>query len=159
MYTVKTDNENEAWEIFLSVRNFAKWIGNEFYALCRTTQVKKVASFGGTKVTNPEQNVSQVSSDSGSAPTGMETQGQTPSERDDKNVVQDDQCSETGHQSSDSPMLQDDEDDEVNTQETEKEEIMEEESLENNLVDNTMEQIQVTRVQNTNESFNRRKSN
>ena len=89
----------------------------------------------------------------------METQGQTPSERDDQNVVEDDQCSETGHQSSDSPMLQDDEDDEMNTQEIEKEEIMEEESLENNLVDNTMEQIQVTRVQITNESFNRGKSN
>ena len=89
----------------------------------------------------------------------METQGQAPSERDDQNVVQDNQCSETGHQSPGSAVLKDDEHDEVNTQETDKEEIMEEESLENNLVDNTMEQIQVTRVQNTNESFNRNKSN
>ena len=78
---------------------------------------------------------------------GTETQGQAPSERDDQNVVQDNQCSETSHQRPDSPLLQNDEDDDVNTQETDKEEILEEESLENKLVDNTMEQIQVTRVQ------------
>ena len=120
-------------------------MGNEFYALSRNAQVKKVPSFGGTKVTNPEQNVSQVSSRTGSASTGMEAQGRAPSERDDQNVVQDEECSDTGHQSPGSAMLKDDEDEDVNMQETEEEEEnLEEEPLENNLLDNTMKQIQVT---------------
>ena len=120
--------------------------GNEFYALSRNAQVKKVPSFGGTKVTNPEQNVSQVSSHGGSTSTGtgMEAQGQAPSERDDQNVVQDEESSETGHQNPGSAMLQDDEDEEVNMQETEEEKNLEEEPLENNLLGNTMGQIQVT---------------
>ena len=118
--------------------------GNEFYALSRNAQVKKVPSFGGTKVTNPEQNESQVSNHSDSACTGMEAQGQAPSERDDQNVVQDEESNETGHQSPGSAMLQDDEDDKVNVQETEEEKNLEEEPLENNLLGNTMEQIQVT---------------
>ena len=119
-------------------------MGNEFSALSRNAQVKKVPSFGGTKATNPEQNVSQVSSRTGSASTGMEAQGQAPSERDDQNVVQDEECSDTGHQSSGSAILQDDEDEDVNIQETEEEEENLEEPLENNLLDNTMKQIQVT---------------
>ena len=120
-------------------------MGNEFYALSRNAQVKKVPSFGGTKVTNPEQNVSQVSSRTGSASTGMEAQGRAPSERDDQNVVQDEEGSDTGHQSPNSAMLQDDEDEEVNMQETEEgEENLEEEPLENKPLGNTMEQTQVT---------------
>ena len=120
-------------------------MGNEFYALSRNAQVKKVPSFGGTKVTNPEQNVSQVSSHSSSASTGMEAQGQAPSERDDQNVVQDEEGSDTGHQSPNSAMLQDDKDEEVNMQETEEgEENLEEEPLENKPLGNTMEQTQVT---------------
>ena len=122
-------------------------MGNEFSALSRNAQVKKVPSFGGTKVTNPEQNVSQVSSHSSSASTGMEAQGQAPSERDDQNVVQYEEGSDTGHQSPNSAVLQDDEDEEVNMQETEEEEEeenLEEEPLENKLLGNTMEQIQVT---------------
>ena len=74
----------------------------------------------------------------------MEAQGEAPSERNDQNVVQDEECSDTGHQSSGSAMLQDDEDEDVNMQETEEEENLEEEPLENNLLDNTMKQIQVT---------------
>ena len=74
----------------------------------------------------------------------MEAQGQAPSERDDQNVVQDEESNETGHQSPGSTMLQDDEDDKVNVQETEEEKNLEEEPLENNLLGNTMEQIQVT---------------
>ena len=74
----------------------------------------------------------------------MEAQGQAPSERDDQNVVQDEESSETGHQSPGSAMLQGDEDEEVNMQETEEEENLEEKPLENNLLGNTMEQIQVT---------------
>ena len=76
----------------------------------------------------------------------MEAQGQAPSERDDQNVVQDEECNDRGHQSPGSAMLQDDEDEEVNMQETEEEEEenLEEEPLENNLLGNTMEQIQVT---------------
>ena len=120
-------------------------MGNEFYALSRNAQVKKVPSFGGTKVTNPEQNVSQVSSRTGSASTGMEAQGRAPSERDDQNVVQDEEGSDTGHQSPNSAMLQDDKDEEVNMQETEEgEENLEEEPLENKPLGNTMEQTQVT---------------
>ena len=120
-------------------------MGNEFYALSRNAQVKKVPSFGGTKVTNPEQNVSQVSSRPGSASTGMEAQGRAPSERDDQNVVQDEEGSDTGHQSPNSAMLQDDEDEEVNMQETEEgEENLEEEPLENKPLGSTMEQTQVT---------------
>lgn len=107
--------------------------------------MKKVPSFGGTKVKNLEQNVSQVSSRSGSASTGMEAQGQAPSEIDDQNVVHHEESSETGHQSSGSAILQDGEDEDVNMKETEeKEENLEEEPLENNLLDNTMKQIQVT---------------
>ena len=76
---------------------------------------------------------------------GMEAQGQAPSERDDQNVFQDEESSETGHQSPGSAMLQDDEDEEVNMQETEEEEEnLEKEPPENNLLGNTMEQIQVT---------------
>ena len=75
----------------------------------------------------------------------MEAQGQATSERDDQNVVQDEECNDTGHQNQNSAMLQDDEDEEVNMQETEEEEEnLEEEPLENNLLSNTMEQIQVT---------------
>ena len=120
-------------------------MGNEFYALSRNAQVKKVPSFGGTKVTNPEQNVSQVSSRPGSASTGMEAQGRAPSERDDQNVVQDEEGSDTGHQSPGSAMLQDDKDEEVNMQETEEgKENLEEEPLENKPLGNSMEQTQVT---------------
>ena len=74
----------------------------------------------------------------------MEAQGQAPSERDDQNVVQDEEGSDTGYQSPNSAMLQDDEDDKVNVQETEEEENLEE-SPERKLLDNTLEHIQVTR--------------
>ena len=75
----------------------------------------------------------------------MEAQGQAPSERDDQNVVQDEEGSDTGHQSPGSAMLQDDKDEEVNMQETEEgEENLEEEPLENKPLGNTMEQTQVT---------------
>ena len=74
----------------------------------------------------------------------MEAQGQAPSERDDQNAVQDEECSDTGHQSPGSAMLQDDEDDKVNVQETEEKNL--EESPERKLLDSTLEHIQVTRT-------------
>ena len=74
----------------------------------------------------------------------MEAQGQAPSERDDQNVVQDEESNETGHQSPGSAMLQDDEDDKVNVQETEEKNL--EESPERKLLDSTLEHIQVTRT-------------
>ena len=75
----------------------------------------------------------------------MEAQGRAPSERDDQNVVQDEEGSDTGHQSPNSAMLKDDEDGKVHVQETEEEENLEE-SLERKLLDNTLEHIQVTRT-------------
>ena len=75
----------------------------------------------------------------------MEAKEQAPTERDDQNVVQDEESSMTGHQSPGSAMLQDDEDEEVNVQETEEDENLEE-SPETKRLDNTLEHIQVTRT-------------